>query len=189
MSKSYFLLFNLHSLWYLERYTCTVLLLLASCWGKYKKTWCSPFPSCHFVSMGFRVRHTVWTHNLHPSVCTSHTYLTMFGVHDWHLLQLPTQANSLQHCHRVHLLHSDLPQTLQVWKGCSYNITSTLGQGKRTMLIICSASKKLMRYRREQTVRVNLVMTWHGLQMQTLLLSSCTELTNQPMTFWLQNCS
>ena len=132
--------------------------------------------------MGFRVRHTVSTHNLHPSVCTSYTYLTMFGVPDEHLLQLPTQANSLQHCHRVHPLHSDLPQTFQVWKGCSYNITSTLGQGKRTMLIICSESKKLMRYRREQTVRVNLGMPWHGLQMQTLFLSSCIELTNQPVT-------
>ena len=67
---------------------------------------------------------TVSTHNLHPSVCTSHTYLTMVGVHDCHLLQLPTQANSLQHCHRVHPRHSDLPQTRQDWKGCSYNITS-----------------------------------------------------------------
>ena len=46
-----------------------------------------------------------------------------------------------------------------------------------------------MRYRREQTVRVKLGMPWHGLQMQTLFLSSCTELTNQPMTLWLQNCS
>ena len=68
--------------------------------------------------------HCVKAHQ-HPSVCTSHTYLTMFGVSDCHLLQLPTQANSLQYWHRVHAPHSDLPQTLQVWKGCSYNITST----------------------------------------------------------------
>ena len=56
----------------------------------------------------------------------------MFRAPDWHLLQLPTQANSLQHWHRVHVPHSDLPQTRQVCKSCSYNITSTLGQGIRT---------------------------------------------------------
>ena len=96
---------------------------------------------------GTLCEHTIY---VHPSVHTSNTYLTILGIKDYHLLQLPTQANSLQHCHRVHLPHSDLPQTLQVWKGCSYNITSTLGHGKRTMVIVCSASNKLMRYRREQ---------------------------------------
>ena len=95
---------------------------------------------------GTLCEHTIY---VHPSVHTSHTYLTMLGTPDCHLLQLPTQA-SLQHWHRVHQQHSDLPQTLQVWKGCSYNIASTLGYGKRTMVIVCSASNKLMRYRREQ---------------------------------------
>ena len=96
---------------------------------------------------GTLCEHTIY---VHPSVRTSHTYLTMSGIPDFHLLQLPTQPNSLQHWHRVHLLHSDHPQTLQVWKGCSYNIASTLGHGKRTMVIVCSASNKLMRYSREQ---------------------------------------
>ena len=77
------------------------------------------------------VRHTVSTHNLHPSVCTSHTYLTMFGVPDWHLLQLHTWANTLQHWYRVHVPNLDLPQTLHVWEGCSYNITSTLRKGDK----------------------------------------------------------
>ena len=70
---------------------------------------------------GTLCKHTIY---VHPSVRTSHTYLTMLGIPDCHLLQLPTQANSLQHWHQVHLSHSDLPQTHNVWKGCSY-ITRT----------------------------------------------------------------
>ena len=81
--------------------------------------------------------------HLPPSVWTSHTYLTMFGVLDCHLLQIPTQVNSLQHWHRVHLVHSDLPQTLHAWKGRNYSISisisisnSILGQQEmQTMLM------------------------------------------------------